>query len=168
MNSYKSLWLLLTGIIAIAVLLITIRMLVKKINNKTNEKGHFFYSYSIWIATIFLSGSLIMYKAISILNEAIDNINKLPTINILKEITKTAILFVGMGGIWLIVLIGISNTLTSLLTSKRNVVLEMESDNKGFFIIRGMIIIGSSIILLPAQEELLRLFIPAFQLPFYH
>jgi hypothetical protein len=55
-----------------------------------------------------------------------------------------------------------------LIFEDRKEIKEMENDNISYFILKSILIIGSTIALLPAFESLLKLFLPIIQTPFYH
>jgi len=165
MNISQTLALLITGIVSIGFLLFAMKYKFKK-TAKINDDGKLKISFSIWAGMIFSSSSLILCKMLIILNEAV-NIYKnfdTPIISILK----TASIFLGLSAIWIIILLFLINFLSKLLFEDMNEQQEMENDNFTYFILKSLILLGSTIGLFPAFESLLNLFLPIVQTPFYH
>jgi hypothetical protein len=155
-------------LISLATIIMMPKLLFRKIRNKNSEEGKLKLSYGIWFATLFLSGSLIMGKGIFIFNEAIDNIYKTSLSVSLLELLKKGSLFIGLGIIWLMIWYYIINILSIIIMGKRDEVKEIEIDNCSYFLVRGILLIGFIICLLPVFEIILRTFMPSVQIPFYH
>jgi hypothetical protein len=168
MNTSKTFILTIAVLIALAILIMILQLLFRKVKNKNSEEGKLKLSYGVWFATLFLSGSLIMAKVISIFSETIDNIYKISTANNLLESFKMGSLFIGLGIVWLLLWYFIVNILSILVVGKRNEVKEIETDNFSYFIVRGILLIGFTVCLLPVFENILRAFMPNVQIPFYH
>lgn len=168
MDTTKTIILSIAALIALAIIVLIIRVLLRKAKNKNAEDGRIKLSWWIWFAGLFLSGSLITAKAISIFSEAVDNIYKINSTKAILESFKTGSLFIGLSIVWLLLWYFIVNTLSVLITGKRNEANEIDSDNYSFFLVRGILLIGFTICLLPVFEIILRAFIPSVQIPFYH
>lgn len=168
MNTSKTISLTIAGLVAIAILLLVIKILVRKMKYKSEVDGRFRTSHGIWFASLFISASLLIAKAISILSESVDNILKMNITNPISEIFKASSIFIGLTAFWFVIWYLAANMLSPVVTGKRAGSVEMEIDNFVYFLIKGVIIIGFTISLLPIFESLLRVFIPATQLPFYH
>lgn len=168
MNTSKTLALTISVIIAILIMLLIIQLLLRKLKPKSVIEGKFKNSYGVWFTTLFLAASIITSKAMSVLNEAFDNIYKNVSINILGEVAKTASLFIGVSATWFMIWYLVANILSMTIAGKRNDLNELESDNSSYFLIKGVLIIGFILCLLPVFEIILRTFIPNIQIPFYH
>ena len=165
MNTSQTITLFASGLISIALLLFALQMKFSK-STKNNEDGKLKISFSIWAGTIFLTSSMTLEKMLSILTDAI-NIYKgfdSPIISTLK----TTSIFVGLSAIWIVILIFIINILSNLIFENRKEKQEMENDNYSYFILKSLMLLGSTFALLPAYESLLKIFLPIIQTPFYH
>lgn len=165
MNTSQTITLFASGLISIALLLFALQMKFSK-STKNNEDGKLKISFSIWAGTIFLASSITLEKMLSILTDAI-NIYKgfdSPIISTLK----TTSIFVGLSAIWIVILIFIINFLSNLIFENRKEKQEMENDNYSYFILKSLMLLGSTFALLPAFESLLKIFLPIIQTPFYH
>jgi hypothetical protein len=167
MNTIKTLILSSTVLIALAILTLTLQFLTRK-QAKVSSEGKIKPSFGIWFGGLFLSGTLILQKAIFLFNEAIDNIYKIGAPNNAFAIFKTGSLFIGLGIMWMVIWYFITNILSIIIMGMRNEKKEMENDNSGYFLVKGFLLMGFTICLLPVFEIIIRNFIPTIQLPFYH
>lgn len=165
MNISQALTLFVTGLISIALLLFAMQIKFKKLS-KNNEDGKLKTSFSIWAGTIFLSSSLMLSKMLTILNDAL-NIYKSFDSPIISAL-KTSSIYVGLSAIWIVILVFIINILSNLIFEDRMEKQEMENDNYAYFILNSLMLVGSTLALLPAFESLLKIFLPIIQTPFYH
>jgi hypothetical protein len=165
MNITQALTLFVTGLISIALLLFAMQIKFKKLS-KNNEDGKLKTSFSIWAGTIFLSSSLMLSKMLTILNDAL-NIYKSFDSPIISAL-KTSSIYVGLSAIWIVILVFIINILSNLIFEDRMEKQEMENDNYAYFILNSLMLVGSTLALLPAFESLLKIFLPIIQTPFYH
>lgn len=165
MNISQTLTLFVTGLISIALLLFAMQIKFTKLS-KNNENGKLKTSFSIWAGAIFLSSSLVISKMLTTLNDAL-NIYKSFDSPIISAL-KTSSIFVGLSAIWMVVLIFIINILSYLILEDRKEKQEMENDNYSYFILKSLMLIGSTLALLQAFESLLKIFLPIIQTPFYH
>ena len=168
MNSSKLIIPALATIVAIMILLFILKVLSRKTNIKNTETGHYKSSFTVWFATLFLSGAIILYKAMNILGECIDIHYKNNPLNALMESIKSGSLYVGLSISWFLLWYYVSNTLSSLSFGKRSLIKEIESDNFNYFLIRGLILIGLIVCLIPLFDIIGRNFMPSVPTPFYH
>ena len=168
MNTSKTIALTIAGLVAIAIVLLIIQLLLKKLKPKSEIDGRLKLSYGIWFVTLFIAASIVNSKTISVLSEAIDNIYKMNIPNMLGESAKATSLFIGLGVVWFVVWFYIANLLAVIIVGKRIDSNEMESDNRSYFLIKGFLVIGFMLCLLPIFETLLRVFMPSIEIPFYH
>ena len=165
MNISQTLTLFITGLISIALLLFGMQIKFTKLS-KNDEDGKLKSSFSIWVGAIFLASSLMISKMLTTLNDAI-NIYKSFNSPIISAL-KTSSIFIGLSAIWMLVLILIINILSILIFEDRKEKQEIQNDNYNYFILKSLILIGSTLALSPAFESLLKIFLPIIQTPFYH
>jgi hypothetical protein len=168
MNTSKTIILTIAVLVALAILIMTLQLLSRKTKNKNSEDGKLKLAFGLWFATLFLSGSLLMSRVISVFSETIDNIYKISPANSLFENFKMGSLFIGLGIVWLLLWYFIVNILSIIVMGKRNEVKEIETDNYSYFLVKGTLLIGFTSCLLPVFEIILRAFMPNIQIPFYH
>ncbi len=165
MNISQTLTLFITGLISIALLLLALQIKFSKIS-QNGDDGKLKSSFSIWVGAIFIASSLMISKMLTNLNDAL-NIYKSFDSSIISTL-KTSSIFLGLSAIWMVILIFIIKILSTLIFEDRKEKQEMENDNYSYFILKSLLLVGSTFALIPAFENLLKLFLPIIQTPFYH
>jgi len=168
MNTSKTVTLTIIGILAIVIIILVIQFLLRKLKTKSEQEGRLKNSYGVWFAALFIAATITMGKAIILFNEAIDNIYKNVSTNVIGEVAKMASLFIGLSAFWFIVWYFVANLLSVTILGNRKDQNEIEADNVSYFLIKGVLIIGFILCLLPVFEIILRTFMPNVQMPFYH
>jgi hypothetical protein len=136
MNTSKTITLIIACFVAIAIILLIIQMLLRKIKLKSELDGKLKLAYGIWFAELFLAATFITSKTIIVLSEAIDNIYKMNSSNAIVETTKAASLFIGLAAVWFVIWYIIAKVPSTLIAGNRNELKEMEADNCAYFLIR--------------------------------
>jgi NADH:ubiquinone oxidoreductase subunit 6 (subunit J) len=95
MNTSKTVTLTIVGIVAIVIMLLVIQLLLRKLKVKSEQEGRLKTSYGVWFATLFIAATITMGKAITILSEAIDNIYKNISTNIIGKLQKLLLCLLG-------------------------------------------------------------------------
>lgn len=167
MDITKTITLTSIGIIAFAISLTITQLLIRKEKSKSERDGKILLAYGFLFSSWVICFSLLNFKTLSILNEIVDTIYKVNTLNPLIEIIKTSILFIGLTNTWLILWYYTTKTFSVLFTGKRNDVNEVESDNYVYFVLKGIVFIGFVYSLMPIFEMILRTFFPNIELPYY-
>lgn len=168
MNTSKAITLTIICILAIIIMLLVIQLILRKLKSKSEYEGRLKNSYGVWFATLFVAATITIAKTIAILTEAIDNIYKNFTTNIIGEVAKMTSLFIGLSAFWFIFWYFIANILAITILGNRKDQNEIEMDNVSYFLIKGILIISFILCLSPAFEIILRAFMPSIQTPFYH
>lgn len=167
MDITKTITLTSVGIIAFAISLTISQLLIRKEKSKSEREGKILLAYGFLFSSWVICFSLLNFKTLSILNEIVDTVYKVNTLNPLIEIIKTSILFIGLTNTWLILWYYTTKTFSVLFTGKRNDVNEVESDNYVYFVLKGIVFIGFVYSLMPIFEMILRTFFPNIELPYY-
>ncbi len=165
MNVSITITLLITGIIAIGLLFFAMQIIFKK-NKIENEEGITKKSFAIWCGLLFFSYCMILSTVLETLKEALI-IYTNSTVDFGIEL-KTTCIFLGISFAWFSILYSITNILSKLIFQDRKNDIEIANDNFGYFLLKGLFILGSSIALLPVLETILKQFLPIIQTPFYH
>lgn len=168
MNTSKTITLTIAAIIAIAIMLLIIQLFLRKLKPKSEQDGRLNNSYGVWFITLFIAAIITTSKTISMLSEAIDNIYKYVSNNVIGEVAKTSSLFIGLSAVWFMVWYFVANLLSVTIVGNRKDQNEIEADNVSYFLIKGVLIIGFILCLSSVYEIILRTFMPNAQIPFYH
>lgn len=168
MSISRSITLTTISIIALVVILLVLQLILYKVKRKGDDQGKLKSSYGVWFVSLFVAGVINMVKAFTVLSEAIDIIYKTNLTNKVWEVAKTASLFIGLSAMWFLIWLYVSNLLSIPILGKRKDQNEIDVNNVSYFLIKGILIIGFIVCLIPAFETILRNFMPSVQLPFYH
>ncbi len=154
------------GIIAIALFVLVIQFLSKKINYE--EEGKLKTAFAVWIGFSITSFAILLSSSLKSISNAIEIImgtNKEDsTIQVIEKIA----LFTGFTFMGFVVTFFITQFITAIIFGKRTNSIEIERDNYTYFIIKGMILLALTFSLWTVFENLLRLFSPIVETPFYH
>jgi hypothetical protein len=167
MDITKTIALTSVGIIAFAISLSVTQLLIRKEKKKSENEGKILLAYGVLFSSWVICFSLLNFKTLSILNEFVDTIYRVNTTNPLTEITKTSVLFIGLTNTWLIIWYYITKVFSLLFAGKRNEVNEIECNNYGYFVLKGIVFIGFVYSIMPVFEIVLRTFFPNIEIPFY-
>lgn len=159
----------LTGITAIAVAVLLLQLLTRKLKVAPDEDNRYNRSYSIWVCSLLLSLVLLFNTAVKLLSNAFevilaDKSIKEPLFPIVEKIS----VFIGFSFLWFVALLVIANLLSRMVFGKRNDRIEIERDNYIYFIIKGMLLFLLVFTMTSVFENFLRLFMPVMETPFYH
>lgn len=167
MNNPKIMILSAAALVMLSMLLFLARFLLRKIISKKPEGEAITLASGIWFSTFFLSGTILISKTIFVFIEVVDIFLKINPADAMLNDFKTGSFLSGLTMLWLTLWYFLTNTLTIIITGKRNTVEEAQVNNYIHFLIRGIIHLGFIICLLPAFEMMLRTFIPHIEVPFY-
>ncbi|RZK59189.1 MAG: hypothetical protein EOO91_05850 [Pedobacter sp.] len=168
MNSLKLITISCTIILSFILLLFLNYFLTRNFKSKINNDGKLKISFGIWYAAIFLAGATIISTIINVVIEVIDNLIKIKPEKLYLELIKATSLAVGVGFIWLFLWYLVVSFLTKMIPLKANEIEEMEEDNFGYFLIKGMMLLGLIFSLSSVLSMMLRTLIPNVEIPFYH
>jgi hypothetical protein len=167
MEITKTITLTSIGIIAFAISLTVTQLLIRKEKSKSESEGKILLAYGILFSSWVISFSILNFKMLSVFYEFADTIYKVNTENLLTEIVKTSVLFIGLTNTWLILWYYITKAFSVLFTGKRIDTNEIESNNYVYFVLKGIVFIGFVYSLMPVFESILRTFFPNIEIPFY-
>ena len=166
MNTSNLIITAIVGIIAIALFVLAIQFLSKKINYE--EEGKLKTAFAVWIGFSLASFALLLSSALKAVSGAIEVILGIAkTENTLPVIEKVA-LFAGFTFMWFIVTYFITQFITAILLGKRTDSIEIDRNNYNYFIMKGIILVAFTFAFLSVFENFLRMFSPVVETPFYH
>jgi hypothetical protein len=159
----------IVAIVAIALMLMAIQFLSKKLNIKTETEEKFNPSYCIWFGTLLISFILFLKVALELVENSIELLIADNSINntFIAVMEKIAI-FTGFSFIFTFVAYYIVNTILKYLIGNRTDSIEMKKGNLGYFIIKGIILLSFVFSIITVFEHFLRWFAPSVATPFYH
>jgi len=167
METTKIITLTFIGVIAMSTSIVVNQLILRKLKEKGEKEGILNLAYGLLIMGWIFSISLLNMKAISILAEYFDALDKTNSENIVQEITKTSILFIGLTNMWLVLWYYITQAIFLIIAGKRSDLIEMENNHYTYFLMKNMLFIGFIISLMPIFEIILRSFFPNIEIPYY-
>jgi hypothetical protein len=168
MKIESSIIVIISGIFAFALALLLIQYFVKELRKKADTSDKLNLSFGLWFGSLLLSISLLLSKALSVMNDAIVVLLSFSKEGMYIEIIKSGSIFIGLAFIWFVVSFFIIKIFFRLIFSSSIDVIEMEQNNSTYFLIKGIMFIAFILVLLPIFETLLRGFILSVDTPIYH
>lgn len=159
----------IVAIVATALMLMSIQFLAKKLNIKSEKEEKITVSYSIWISSIMISFFLYSKVALGLIENSIELIIYSKTIdNAFIAVMQKIAVFSGFTFLFTFLAYYIVHILLIFIIGKRNESIEMEKENTGYFIIKGVLLILLVFSLITIFEHFLGWFVIKVDTPFYH
>ncbi len=159
----------IVAIVATALMLMSIQFLAKKLNIKSEQEQEINVSYSVWISSIMIAFFLFLKVALVLIENSIELIIYSKTINntFIAVMQKIAI-FSGFTFLFTFLAYYVIHVLLTFAIGKRNDGIELEKNNTGYFIIKGVLLILLVFSLITIFEHFLGWFVIKLDTPFYH
>jgi hypothetical protein len=159
----------IVAIVATALLLMSIQFLAKKLNIKSEKEQKITVSYSIWTTSIMVAFFMFLKVALGLVENSIELIIYSKTIdNTFIAVMQKIAIFSGFTFLFTFLAYYVVHVLLTFTIGKRNDGIEMEKNNSGYFIIKGVILILLAFSLITIFEHFLGWFAIKIDTPFYH
>lgn len=159
----------IVAIVATALILMMLQFLANKLKIKTESEQTFNASYSIWISSILITFFIYLKVALELIENSIEVIISSKIIdNTFLAVMEKISIFIGFTYFFTFISYYIVHSIVKLSFGNRADSIEMEKDNKGYFIIKGMILILLVFSLQTIFEHFLGWFTIKIDTPFYH
>ena len=146
-----------------------IQLFAKKLKIKPESDQKINMSYSLWFSSLLISFILFLKVALDLLENSIELIIYSKTIdNVFIAISEKVSIFMGFSFLFTFLAYLIVQYILKFSIGSRVDKIEIEKDNIGYYIIKGLILIFLVISLASIFEHFLRWFMPAVETPFYH
>lgn len=165
MNTSNLIVTTIVGIVAIALFILIIQLISKKINYE--EEGKLKMAFALWVGFLTFSFALLLSNCLMATSNAIEVILGLPKSENTLQIIEKIALFVGFTFVWFVIVYFVIQFISAILLGKRNDNIEIDRNNYGYYIIKGIFFLTLTFSLLPVFENFLRLFSPIVNTPFY-
>lgn len=169
MNNQSLFFPFLVAIGAAVLILMAIQFLSKKLNIKYEKDNKINISYAIWASSILISFFILLKVALEETENAIEIIINPKCIeDAFSGVMQRIAINIGFTFIFTFLSYYIVYNVINLTLGKRTNSIEIEKDNRGYFILKGIILILFVISLVTVFEQLLKWFSPVVDIPFYH
>ena len=159
----------LVAVISTALMLAAINFLAKKQNLKSQIEQKISISFSIWTSSIMVAFFLFLKVALELIENSIELIIYSNTIETtFLSVMEKIMIFTGFTFIVTFVSYFIVHSLIKFSFGNSNDSIEMEKDNKGYFLIKAFVLIMLAFSLIPIYQDFLGWFEIKVETPFYH
>ena len=159
----------IVAVVATSLMIILIQFLAKRLKIKSESEQKITMSYSIWNISILISFFLLLKVSLELIENSIEIIIYSKTIeNAFMAVMQKTVLFSGFTFFFTFLSYFIIDKITQLPFGNRIDSIEIEKENIGYFLIKGVLQIVFTFSLLSVFEHFLRWFMPSVETPFYH
>ncbi|MGL2965882.1 hypothetical protein [Flavobacterium sp. XGLA_31] len=146
-----------------------IQFITKRFKISTEKDGTIISSYAIWVSTLLGSFFLFLKTALEQTENTIEIIIYSKTINdTFMQVMQRIVIYTGFSFLFTFLSYYIVHNVLKLLFGNRTDSIEIERNNKSYFLIKGLTTIFLVFSLLTIFEHFLKWFAPAVDTPFYH
>lgn len=159
----------LVGVVATALMLMTVQFLAKRLNIKPENEQKINVSYSIWVASIMIVFFMFLKIALELIENSIELIIHSKTIdNTFLAVMEKIAIFTGFTFLFTFLAYYIIHNISKLLMGNRVDSIEIEKENIGYFIFKGILLILLVFSVTIIFQHFLGWFMPVVETPFYH
>ncbi|MTH15666.1 hypothetical protein [Flavobacterium sp. LC2016-01] len=159
----------LVAIVSTLLMLMSMQFLAKKLNLKPEEQEKIKISYTIWYVSILITYFLFLKVALELIENSIEIIiySKLIENTFLISMQKITI-FIGFTFFFTFISYFTVEKILQLSFGTRLDTIEIEKENIGYYLIKGILLILFTFSLITIFEHFLKWFLPTIETPFYH
>ena len=169
MNKQSLFFTCLVAVVATVLMLMVIQFLTKKQNIKSETEEKINTSYAIWLSSILVTFFMFLRIALDQTENAIEVIIYSKTIDdTFVQVMQKIAIYTGFTFLFTFISYYIVHNVLKLTLGNRIDSLEIEKDNRSYFIIKGVLLILLVFCLVNIFEHFLRWFAPVVDTPFYH
>ena len=169
MNKQSLFFTCLVAVFATVLVLMVIQFLTKRQNIKSETEEKINISYTIWVSSLLIAFFIFLKVALEATENAIEIIinPKCPE-NAFSGVMQRIAINVGFTFMFTFLSYFIVHNVLKLTMGNRINSIEIEIDNRGYFIIKGIVLILLALSLTTIFEHFLQWFAPVVDTPFYH
>lgn len=168
MNKQSLFFTFLVAIVAIVIMFQLIQFIAKRKNIKSQNSDKTSISYTIWFSTFLISFTLYLKIAIHQIENSIEYLifaNEIE--NTFLAVMEKISIFIGFTFVATFLTHYLMNFFINLIFGKKIESHEIENENLGYFLTKGVAVIAFVIVTIPLFEHLLMWFLPKIETPFY-
>ncbi|WP_291113645.1 hypothetical protein [Flavobacterium sp. UBA6135] len=168
MNKQSLFFTFLVAIVSIVIMFQLIQFLAKRKNIKSENQEKLSLTYTIWFCSLLISFSLYLKIALQQIENAIEYIIYSDEVqNAFLAVMEKIAVFTGFTFVATFLVYYIVNFTTKITFTNRIESHEIENENYGYFLLKGIAMITFVLITLPVFEHFLMWFLPRIETPFY-
>lgn len=168
MNKQSLFFPFLVAIVAIVIMFQLIQFIAKRKNIKSQNSDKTSISYTIWFGTFLISFTLYLKIAIQQIESSIEYLIYANEIeNTFLAVMEKISIFIGFTFVATFLTYYLMTFFINILFGKRIESHEIENENYGYFLTKGLAVIAIVVVTTPLFEHLLMWFLPKIETPFY-
>lgn len=169
MDQQSLIFTFLVAIVTTALMLTSVQFLAKKQKIQIESEQKINISYSIWISSLMITFFIFLKVALVLIENSIELIIFSKTIEApFMTVMEKIIIFTGFTFISTFLSYFLVHNLLNILFGSRVNSIEMEKDNRGYFLIKALILILFTFSVLTLFQNFLEWFTIKIDTPFYH
>jgi hypothetical protein len=158
----------LVAIVSIVIMFQLIQFLARRKNIKSENHEKLSLAYTIWFSSLLISFSLYLKIALQQIETSIEYIIYSDEVqNAFLAVMEKIAIFIGFTFVATFLVYYITNFTTKITFTNRIESHEIENENNGYFLLKGIAMILLALITLPVFEHFLMWFLPRIETPFY-
>lgn len=168
MNKQSLFFTFLVAIVAIVIMFQLIQFIAKRRNIKSQNNDRTSLSYTMWFGTFLISFTLYLKIALQQIESSIEFLIYANEIeNTFLAVMEKISIFIGFTFVATFLTNYLMTFFINILFGKRIESHEIENENYGYFLIKGLSVIALVIVTIPLFEHFLMWFLPKIETPFY-
>jgi len=169
MNKQSLFFTFIVAIVAFILMLLSIQYLTKKMNIKNDSSQKINVSFSIWVSSLLISFFIYLKIALEQVENSIENIIKSESIaNTFFAVMEKIAIFMGFTFLFTFLSLYLIDKSLGFILGNRMNNIEIEKENIGYFLIKGISLILFVFSISLIFEHFLKWFVPIVGTPFYH
>lgn len=169
MNKQSLFFTVVVAIVAFIIMLLAIQYLTKKMNIKNDFSQKINMSFSIWVSSLIISFFIFLKIALEQVENSIEIIIKSENIdNTFFAVMEKIAIFTGFTFVFTFLSLYLVDKSLQFVLGKRINHIEIEKENVGYFLIKGVSLLLFVYSVSLIFEHFLNWFVPVVEAPFYH
>ncbi|MFC6095163.1 hypothetical protein ACFPVY_00770 [Flavobacterium qiangtangense] len=169
MNKQSLFFTVIVAIVAFIIMLLAIQYLTKKMNIKNDSSQKVNTSFSIWVSSLLVSFFIFLKIALEQVENSIEIIIKSESIdNTFFSVMQKITIFMGFTFLYTFLCYYLIDKSLQFVLGKRINNIEIEKENVGYFLIKGISLLLFVYSVSFIFEHFLKWFMPVVEMPFYH
>lgn len=169
MNKQSIFFTVVVAIVAFVIMLLAMQFLIKKMNIKNDSSQRMNTSFSVWVSSLLISFFIFLKIALEQVENSIEILIKNEAIdNTFFAVMEKIAIFMGFTFLFTFLSLYLIDKALQFILGNRISKIEIEQENIGYFIIKGISLILFVYSVSSIFEHFLKWFAPVVENPFYY
>lgn len=169
MNKQSLFFAVIVAIVAFVIMLLAIQYLTKRMKIKSYFNERINISFSVWVVSLLIAFFIFLKIALEHVESAIEILIQIEQIdNTFFAVMEKISIFTGFAFLFTFLSLYLVDKSLQFILGKRLDSVEIEKENVGYFLIKGISLVLFVYSLTTIFEHFLKWFMPIVESPFYH